>query len=1094
MVPNRLYLNQGGLKFKDVTETTGVGISEKWKSGIALADVNQDGLLDIYVCATLSKDSALRANALLINMGINEEGIPFFQDQAGKYGVADKGYSSNAAFLDYDKDGDLDLYVLTNVLSGEIPTAYRNKILDGTAINNDRLYKNNGNGTFTNITKEAGIVIEGYGLGLAIADLNHDNWPDIYVGNDYMTNDILYINNRDGTFSNQIEKFVKHQSQFSMGNDVADINNDGYPDIITLDMLPETNLRRKTVIGGIGYVNYINNKKYGYQPQHVRNMLELNNGNNSFSEIGQLSGVYQTEWSWSPLFADFDNDGDKDLLITNGFPKDITDKDFGNYRNGQAGTVASAEMLIDSIPVVKVSNYAYRNNGDLTFSDVTKEWGMSIPSFSNGAAFADLDNDGDLDYIVNNINDVAFVYENLLYHEEKTKESLPNFLRIKLVGQAGNSGGLGAKVTLYSQEDKLQYHDHSVYRGYLSTVEDVIHFGLGKVTVVDSVSVLWPDGKLSQFKNIKPNQVLMIDHKNASPEMPKRPGKSQQTHVEEVSSILNVKFLHQEDDKIDFNIQRTMPHKYSQYGPGIAVGDINGDGLEDFYVSGSSDYAGSFFVQSIDGKFNQSNELKIREKTQEELGVLFFDADSDGDLDLYAVSGSFEWEPGHMNYHDRLYVNNGVGIFKESPEALPKETSSGSCVRATDYDADGDLDLFVGGRVLPGKYPFAAESFVFKNEGGKFTDATDESFQGLKNLGMITDALWTDFDNDGRVDLVVVGELLPITFFKNSTEGFKNIGTYSGINNFLGWWNSITAADFDHDGDMDYVAGNLGLNNYYHASTERPVKVFAKDFDGNGSIDPITACYFKIQDGSEKLCPVHFWDELNSQSPKFRRQFSRYRQYGKATMEDLLTPEDLEGAIILEGNYAASSYIENLGSGKFKMVPLPIHSQFAPVFGMVADDVDGDGNMDVVQIGNDYGNEVFTGRYDAFIGLLLRGNGKGSFDITSPDRSGFFVNGDAKALAKLSMSGGDIFIATQNRDSLKVFVNKLNDGSKEFSPEPSDSWAEFTHTTGKRQKIEFYYGSGYLSQSTRRLRIPKGVKTIAVYNSKGEVRNIAIEK
>jgi len=1092
MVPNKLYLNNGEMKFADVSDEAKVNVKGRWNTGVVVVDINNDGWQDIYVCATKHKDSANRANMLFVNKGIGKGNVPVFDEVAAQYGIADNGHSLMAAFLDYDRDGDLDLYVLTNMHAVTVSSNYRPKINDGSAVTNDRLYRNNGNGTFTNVTKEAGIVYEGFGLGLAIADLNLDGWPDIYVSNDFITNDLLYINNQDGTFSNKIAQKIGHQSQSSMGNDVADYNNDGLPDIVTMDMLPETNERKKTSINNKSYLTYINNETFHYEPQYMRNMLQLNNGLNDnvgFSEVGELAGVFQTEWSWSPLFADFDNDGLKDLLITNGFPKDITDKDFVAYREDVGNYVSNAKLL-DSVPVVKIPNYAYKNKGDLTFKDVSKEWGIVQPSFSNGAAFADFDNDGDLDYVVNNINDKAFLYKNTLYSKDNKSEV--NFLRVKLSGAAFNKGAVGATVTLYHDHGKKQYFEEELARGYLSSVESIIHIGMGKSQQADSIRIRWPDGKEQKLENIKVNQVLSVAYDPSIVKQPAKTGIKKSLLLQEASIKTKLLFKHQEEDKIDFNIQRTLPHKFSQSGPGICIGDINGDHLEDVVIGGSSGHPTIFYTQKSDGAFSGQKVIPGSEtKMEEDEGLLLFDADGDNDLDLYVVSGSMEVQPPSKYYQDKLYKNDGKGNFTLDIQALPPISASGSCVRAADFDGDNDLDLFVGGRVVPGSYPLPAESYLLKNENGKFINVTSSSCPDLVNLGMITDALFTDFDNDGNIDLVIVGEFMPITFFKNSAGKFTKVSS-TGLEEFSGWWNSITGGDFDNDGDVDYVAGNLGLNNGYQASKEFPLSVYASDFDKNGSVDAILACYIKesLKNDEKKLYPVHFWDEINSQSPRFRQQFNRYKHYGKATLNGLLTPEEMKGAYMRQANHFETSYIENLGNGKFKLTALPTLVQVSPVNGMITNDVNEDGNLDVILVGNDFGNEVFFGRYDAFTGLILLGNGKGSFEVIPSAKSGFLVNGDAKSLARLSSVKGDVFIATQNRDSLKVFTKTIEKNTSEFQPKSLDTWAELIYDDGKKQRLEFYYGSGYLSQSTRKLRVPKGVKEISVHDTKGQSRKI----
>jgi hypothetical protein len=1089
-VPNRLYLNQGEFKFTDISETAGIMASDSWCTGSVIVDINDDGWPDIYVAAAMKMGSGERNNLLFVNQGKDASGHVTFKEMAAAYGIADPGNSMGVAFIDYDLDGDLDLYVLNNEQLTAMPTNFRPKVTDGTAVNNDSFYRNNGDGTFTNVTVEAGITFEGFGLGLLIADVNNDGWPDIHVSNDYITNDILYINNQDGTFSNQTKENLRHQSQFSMGADIADFNNDGLPDLITIDMLGEDNYRKKTTISKNVYQTYINNEQLGYEYQHVRNMLHLNNGPGiPFSEIGLMAGVYQTDWSWAPLFGDVDNDGLRDLLITNGFPRDITDKDFANYR-ADVGNIATTRQLLDSIPIVKIPNYAYRNTGNLRFEDSGDGWGLNKPSFSNGAALVDLDLDGDLDYVVNNINDPAFIFENKLNNSKNP----PNYLRVKLKGPAKNVQGLGAKVLLRPTAESLLYQELQVVRGYMSSIEDVLHFGLDSIDLVGELTVIWPDGKESKFSNIKANQVLLVDYSAA------QVGKNSlaildfpisRNFLSEVSDELGITFIHQEVDKIDFNIQRTLPHKLTQFGPALAVGDLNGDGREDLVVGSASGYAPIWYAQQEGGKFVQKELLPGENLIYEETGILLFDLENDGDLDLYLVSGSSEFLPDAAEYLDRVYLNDGKGNFTLDRN-FSAVKANGSPVRGADFDGDGFLDLFVGGRSPIGKFPLAEKSFLLRNVNGQLTDVTDQIAPELRNVGMVTDAVWSDINGDGKVDLIVVGELMPITIFINQGGKLEKLKE-TGLENYSGWWNSIATADFDQDGDSDFVVGNLGANNAHHPTFERPVKVYAKDFDNNGSVDPVTFAYYKDkQGGIYNSFPSHFWDDLMGQSPMFRRKFDRYKYFALSTEASFFTEEEKKDVVILTGNYDRTIWVENLGNGKFGVHELPIQAQIAPTNGIVADDINGDGISDILMVGNDYGNEIFIGRLDASVGLLLLGDGKGGFEPVKPRESGFVVPGDAKSLVKLSTSQGvPLYFASQNRSKLLAFRSSYEEPKTlSFGQEAMALILELEN--GKRQRFDLSLGSGFGSQSTREVTLPKGTKSAVMIDYKGQMTPVGI--
>ena len=1098
MVSNKFYLNKGAMRFDDRTEAAGVGGEGRWCTGVSVVDINADGWLDIYVSASFRKDPLLRTNLLYINQGVNNNGIPVFKESARAYGLADEGFSTQGYFFDYDKDGDLDLYQLTNELyDKKTPIRFRPKVTDGSALNTDRLYRNNGNGTFSNVSGEAGILIEGWGHSAAISDFNMDGWPDIYVANDFVSNDLLYINNHDGTFTNKLSDYFKHTAWNAMGTDVVDINNDGLADVISLEMLPEDNLRKKRMLSGNEYYNYFNSSQFGYDHQYVRNVLQLNSGMTPkghpvFSDVGFLSGIYQTDWSWCPLVADFDNDGYRDIIITNGLPRDVTDLDYIAYDNEQGGGAANLSLTkAHTLPVVNIPDYAFKNTGGILFENITDAWGLNKSSFSNGGAYADLDNDGDLDFVVNNINEKAFIYENTF--NKKKQKGLGHTLSVKLAGTGLNKNAIGARLHIY-YGDKQQYYEHQPYRGYLSSVDDRAHFGLGAVSVIDSIRVRWPDGKSQLLINVKADQLITItygDNLNNEIVAPK-----QSSIFISAADQYRIHYKPVERDFIDYTIQSTLPHKLSQYGPGIAVGDIDNNGHDDFYLSGTSGSPGIFFIQGEKGNFiaDSTRILRKANELEEEMGVLFFDADSDGDPDLYTVSGSYEIPPGHAVAQDRLFINNGKGKFQQSTTLLPKEMTNGSCVRAADFDKDGDMDLFVGGRVVSGAYPTNPKNFIFKNAGGKFIDVTKQLCPQLENFGMITDALWSDFDKDGKVDLVLTGEWMPVTFLKNTGNSFVSINKTTGISQHLGWWNSLASGDFDNDGDIDYVAGNLGLNSNYVASANETMTLYAKDLDKNGSLDAMLFCYMRAVDGGRKPFPMHAKDDLVSQLVSIRKKYPTYKAYGLATMDDLWSTADKQGAIKKTATYLQSAYIENKGKGQFAIKPLPVEAQIAPLYGMMSEDADGDGNLDLLLVGNDYGMEPYSGRHDAFNGLCLKGDGHGNFSSLSVTESGFFVKGDAKGLARIHTARNeDIWIATQNQDSLVVYARTAKaetSDAKWINLKPDDFYADIIYKDGKERRVEFYYGSGYLSQSSRKFLIEKEMVKITFTNFKGSKRDV----
>lgn len=1117
LVSNKLYLNKGRMQFEDITEEAGVNGGGKWCRGVAVVDINNDGWLDIYVCASMDKNPEKRKNLLYINQGLDKKGIPVFKEMAAEYGLDDTTHSTMAAFFDYDNDGDLDMYLTVNqILPGINPATFKPKITDGSFPSTGRLYRNDWNAAlkhpvFTDVTKQAGVTIEGYGHGVTIADFNKDGWKDIFVTNDFNSNDLLYINNHDGTFTDKAASYFKHTSANGMGQDVIDINNDGLSDVIELDMSPEDNYRKKMMLSSSGYQTYQNSDYFNYQYQYVRNTLQVNQGprvnaNDSigdpvFSDVGFFSGIAETDWSWCPMVADFDNDGFRDVVITNGFPKDITDHDFITFRQ-QADAIATKAFTLSQIPQVKLHKYAFHNNGNLTFNNVSTDWGLTGLSFSNGAAYADLDNDGDLDMIVNNINDEASVFENTMM-DSKPKDK--HYLSVKLTGDSLNVNGIGAWVELYYDGGKQQVYEETPYRGYLSSIQLNPHFGLGNIAIIDSVIVKWPDGKKQVLKKVPTDQIIKIDKANAKDTYSWiLPVFAQNTLFKEVTDAAGVHYTYLQKDYVDFNIQKLLPHKFSEYGPALAAGDLNGDGLDDMITGGNSSNGAAVLLQQANGTFLQQALAQQQMQQQgnsmvhfQDMGVTLFDADGDGDLDLYVSHGGFESKTNSKAYQDEFYINDGKGNFTLDSLAIPLNFTSKSCVRAIDYDKDGDLDLFIAGRVDPWNYPKPVSSFILRNDSKdghiKFTDVTNEVAKDLNNIGLVCDAMFTDFDNDGWPDLVLAGEWMPVTFLKNEKGVFKNITAKSGIANQIGWWNSIVAGDFDNDGDIDYIVGNLGHNSFYKATEQYPVSIYAKDFDNNGSYDAFPSLYLPAsqEDPTKKEFPAQNRDDIVKQMIGMRSKFQNYKSYATATMDQLFTKEQLKDALILKANNFSSCYLRNDGGGKFTLAPLPFQAQLSALNGMTVDDFDGDGNLDLVINTNDYGTDVTVGRYDALNGLMLKGDGKGNFIPQSILESGIYIPGNGKALVKLRGKDGKYLLAAgQNRGPLKVFELKKN--IRSIPLQPGDVSAEVTFKNGKMQRQECYYGSSFLSQSARFLSIGNNVSAVKITDSRDRIRKIAM--
>lgn len=1083
-VGDKLYINKGDFQFEDISESAHI-VSTGWSNGVTMSDVNEDGLLDIYVCRGGTREWPRKdwANRLFINMG---DGT--FKDMAKEYGVADTGYSMQAVFFDYDKDGDRDLYVLTNALVDYNRNTSKYKTRDGSADSTDRLYRNNGDGTFTNISSEAGITVEGFGLGVSVCDINMDGWLDLYISNDFLTDDLLLVNNQDGTFSDKLTTYFKHLSYNGMGNDVGDLNNDGNPELFTVDMFPNSNERIKQTMMKPSLDVFTHNISIGYAPQYVRNTLQLNNGNQTFSEIGQFSGIYNTDWSWAPLIADFDNDGFNDIFITNGYRRDITNLDYQSYTQRPAKYQTEDELIqgererVSDLPEVKLSNYIYKNNGDLTFTEKIKEWGLDQPLYSNGAAFADLDNDGDLDLIVNNIDDPVSIYKNNTVEWSST-ETPAHYLTLVLKGN-DNKDLTGTEVRLYN-DGKSQYKLASTVRGYLSTMDQEMHFGLGNASEVDSLQVIWNTGLEQTLYNVRADQKMVLDIAEAKEASKGKLRSNAPQLFHEVTQDLGIDYTHIEDDFDEFKLQTTLLKMNTKLGPGIAVGDVNGDDLEDFFVGGTKENKGKLFIQVEDGKF--AEQPITCAKLREDMGVVFVDIDADGDLDLLSIDGGGIEEMAKQDYTDVVYYNDGKGNF--TCGTLWERKARGSGVELADYDKDGDLDVFIGGRVINGFYPKSPKSYLLRNDNGRFTDVTIEAF-GKDALGMISDALWTDFDNDGWYDLIMVGEFMEITFLKNDSGKFQDITDNTGLEYTSGWWNSIVSGDFDQDGDMDYVIGNFGLNSDFKCSPEQPITIYTKDFDGNGTIDPLISCY---REGEEHL--IHTRDILVDQISAMKGKFKDYESYAQADFDDVKKAVGLDAAEQLKAYKFASSYVENLGNGKFAIRDLPKEVQFSPVFGMLTGDFNGDGNLDLLVSGNQYDIEPFIGQNDASIGYCLLGDGNGDFSVMKPNESGLSLSGSAKGAAVLNLNdGSSVVLVGMNSGKLKVYQNE-NIGLDAVELQPDDAHALINTKEGKQIRMEFPYGNSYLGNSSRKLKYLKAdVSEIRITNYKGETRTLNLSE
>jgi hypothetical protein len=1028
----KLYLNRGQFHFRDVTKQAGLKtVADSWTTGVTLADVNGDGRLDIYICRAGRGAPAERANQLWISQGVNADSIPTFREMARELGVADEGYSTHAAFLDFDRDGDLDLFVINNSPKPVTSFGTRNTRSVRDQYGGAKLYRSEG-ARFTDVSVAAGIHSPeiAFGLGIAVGDVNRDGWPDVYVANDFFERDYLYINNKNGTFADVADRAMPVLSYFSMGLDIADIDNDQWPDVYTTDMLPEDEYRLKTTSSFEGWDIYQTKVRNAYHHQLMRNMLQRNNRNGTFSDVGQMAGVSRTDWSWSALIVDLDLDGYKDIFVTNGLAKDVTSQDYvaflANEETMKAVTDGGRsrvdyQALTKAMSSTRLPNYVFRNRGELRFSNDATAWGLATPSISSGAAYGDLDGDGAPDLVVNNVNQEAFVYRN----NARTLHKDNHYLRVQLEGVGANRFGVGARVTVFAGSGDVYMQELAPSRGFQSSVDYVLGFGLGRHNTVDSVRVEWPDGRVSTLQGVAANQLVTARQSEAAAAKPAPTSdlRSPTSLFVDVTDRTALPFAHRENDFVDFDRERLIPKMVSTEGPFTAVADVNGDGLEDAFIGGAKEQAGRLLIQQRDGSFASTNDaLFEQDKISEDLGAVLFDADGDRDLDLYVVSGGNEFSDRASALQDRLYLNDGRGNFRKATGALPDESASGSRVAAADFDGDGDVDLFVGGRVTPWQYGIDPPSMLLRNDGrAHFTNVTDQVAPGLSNVGMVTDAIWQDVDGDRRLDLIVVGEWMPIAIFRNTgrthPEGTRlERWNASGLEKSHGWWNRIVPGDFTGDGRIDFVVGNLGLNTRLRATASEPATMYVKDFDKNGFVEPIISFY-----NQGVSYPLPLRDDLIRTVPYLKTRYLNYKDYARKSVSDIFSPDELRDAVFKQAYTFATSLVRNNGNGSFTLEPLPSEAQMAPIYGILADDFDGDRKLDLVLAGNFDGLKPELGRMSASYGLFLRGDGQGTFTPVRAAESGFFVSGQVRDIQRVKTRRDDLYVVTRNNDRPLVF-------------------------------------------------------------------------
>ncbi|MDC1505341.1 VCBS repeat-containing protein [Winogradskyella sp.] len=1003
-VADRLYLNKGGFQFENITKKSRVARNSGWTWGVTMADVNADGYLDIYVSRNgNSANAEERQNQLFIN---NQDLT--FTESAQLYGLADVGFSTQAVFFDMDNDGDLDMYQVNQIADKKLLLI--NKIpREQYKFFRDRLYKNE-NGKFKDVSEEVGISTDvSYGLSVNASDLNNDGWMDLYVANDYAEPDFMYFNNGDGTFKNVINQQLKHITQLSMGSDTGDINNDGLLDLITTDMTPEDHYRSKTNMASMSTQRFNDLVAAGAHRQYMTNTLQINTGLGSFSDIANLAGMASTDWSWASLIVDLDNDGFKDIIVSNGIKKDVENNDYLNKLAALDPKTTTAEQLYQlskDTPSQPISNYAFKNKGNLQFEKVSEKWGFDTPSFSNGMAYADLDNDGDLDVVINNIDAPAFVYEN---------KATGNFLKIKVEGSEKNKFGIGAKAMI-THNGKQQIVENTVTRGYLSSVEHGLFFGLGKDTNVEKVEVFWPNGRSNVFENISANTTLVANYDDAVKTTPTTDVNKALLSQGSITD-LGIDFTHKENAFDEFTEQILLPHNVSQNGPFSANGDVNGDGLEDLFIGGAVGQGGQLYLQTETGSFIKSQSQPWQQhKDSEDLGCVFIDVDGDKDFDLYIASGGSEYKIGNALLKDRLYINNGNGNFTHAISALPDIKQSSQCVKVSDIDNDGDLDIFIGVRIVPGAYAYPTSSYLLINDNGKFTKATNSIAPALSNIGMVTDAVFTDVDNDNDEDLMLVGEWMEIKILTNTNGVFDDKSEAYGLTDTRGIWWSITASDLDGDGDEDYVIGNLGKNNKFKASQEHPFKVYANDFDNNGTNDVVFAKFYK-----DDYVPMRGRECTSQQMPYVAEKFKDYHSFASSKLIDILPEDKVDDAVVYDIKSFESIILIN-ENGQLVKQKLPIEAQISPIKSSLVLDINDDGFKDIITVGNHYGVEVETTRYDAGYGSVFLGDGENNFKFLPPKQSGFYNPKDARCITLINNKSKPLLLITNNNDKPSVFL------------------------------------------------------------------------